>query len=278
MSSIDEKRVYDHTTDPETAYVASDTGVASISIVGEQVGEISLGYRDPARDVVTIGERIVVATPENVVALVDGEVTELGFGPATAVGVDPHGAILAGSEGTLARYEDGDAEAEDGWRTIGSVGEIRAIDGDLVASSEGVYRLVSDELRYSGLDDVADVSSAGTLRAATPGGLYTLGNGWLKTVDGAFSVVTGASRPTSTGTGERAHAVGTAGLYEYAAEGWQRCVLPVEERVVDVAYGTGVYAVTDEGTLLTDAGEGWRGHPLGVRGVRAIDVAGDVDP
>ena len=275
MSTIDEKRVYDPDTDPETAYVASDSGVATVSLVGERVGGVSLARREPARDVATSGERVVVATDDDVVELTNGESRKLDFGPATAVAIDDRGAVLAAGERRLARYAAGENAAGE-WRSLGqlSAGEIRAIDGDLVASSEGAYRIAGGEVRYSGLGDVSDVTSAGTPHAATSDGLYALANGWQGVLEGAFAVVTGDPRTATPSALGRAHAISGDGGYEYGGERWQPRTLPTEQSVVDVAYGAGVYAVTGDGTLLTDVGRGWREHPVGVRGVRAIAVGG----
>jgi hypothetical protein len=276
VSSIDEKRVHGPDSDPRTAYIASETGVATVALVGERVGGVSLVYREPARDVAACGDRVLVATAEDVVKVVGEEAEALGFGPARAVGVDAYRTTLAGGEEGLARYdaEEGGTET---WRSLGSVGEVRAIDGDLVASSEGVYRVAGEGAQYSGLDDASDVTSAGMPHAATSSGLYALGNGWLEALTGAFTVVTSDPRTASPGVLGRAHAVSTNEFYEHTAEGWRVRALPGEGTVVDVAYGDGTYAVTDEGTLLTNVDENWREHPIGVRDVRAIDVVNGAD-
>ena len=71
----------------------------------------------------------------------------------------------------------------------------------------------------------------------------------------------------------RAHAVSEAGLSAHADGEWTAVDLPVDETSVDVAYGEGVYVVTAKGTLLADAGDGWRAQSLGVRDVHALVVA-----
>ena len=268
MSSLDEKRVYASVTDPETAIVASETGVASVSIAGGHVGSVSLRYRDPAVDVATHEKRVVVATDACVCELADGDVRDLGGPqPTNVIAIDDQGRILAGSDGTLSRRSDGE------WHRLGSADGIRAIDGDLVASSEGVFRIAGEELRYSGLDDVFDVASAGTPHAATAGGLYALANGWTQVVDDSVSVVAADSGAANPGSPGRAHALSATHAYEHTASGWQQCPLPTEERVVDVAYGEEIYAITENGTFLVDDGGHWRTHPLGLRGVRALAIA-----
>lgn len=279
MSSIDEKRVYARNTDPETAIVASETGAANVSLAGGRVGRVSLRYRDAAADVAARDERALVATDAGVLDLAGEEPYTLGASngdgndtpsPASAVAIDDSGRALAASGEVVFRYEDGDGEGT--WRRLGAAGEIRAIDGDLVASREGVFRIDEEGLRYSGLDDAFDVASAGTPHAATSEGLYALGNGWMAVLEGAFSTVTADPGTASTGTLGRAHAIGDIHVYEHVESDWQRRAIPIDERVVDVAYGEGTYAVTDDGTLLVDDGEDWRTHPLGLRGVRAFAV------
>lgn len=267
MSSLDEKRVYDPDTDPETAIVASETGVASVSLAGGRVGSVSLRYRDPATDVATRGERVAVATGVGVFELAGENARDLGGPrPANAVAIDDQGRTLAGGEGALSRRVDGE------WHRLGSVVEIRAIDGDLVASSEGVFRIVGDELRYSGLNDVFDVASAGIPHAASSTGLYALANGWIGVLEGSVSVVAADPETANPGSPGRAHAVGTDHAYEHTEDGWQRRAFPTEEAVVDVAYGETAYAVTENGTFLVDDGEDWRTHPLGLRGVRSLAI------
>ncbi|PSP72226.1 hypothetical protein BRC86_12820 [Halobacteriales archaeon QS_3_64_16] len=276
MSSLDEKRVHDPNTEPERAVVASDTGTALCSIAGGRLGSASLVHRAVAADAATDGERIVLASEEAVLELDGGVIEELGYGPASAVSIDDRGRVLAAGEGGLARLEDGE------WHSIrpvgpnGPAGEIRAIEGDLLASTAGVYRITSGELRYSGLGAARDVTSVGTPRAATDTGLYALGNGWLEEHNGEFSMIGADPEPSSPGALGRAHAAGLGGLYEHVEAGWQRRAVPTEERVVDVAYGETTYAVTEDGTLLiADDGKGnerWRTHPLGLQGVRALAI------
>ncbi|PSQ20662.1 hypothetical protein BRD01_13940 [Halobacteriales archaeon QS_8_65_32] len=98
MISLDEKRVHGPDTDPETAIVASETGVGIVSLAGGRVGSVSLRYREPAHDVATEDGRIVVGTDEGVLELVvpadgndpDGRaIRELGGpAPTTALAVD----------------------------------------------------------------------------------------------------------------------------------------------------------------------------------------------
>ncbi|EMA36221.1 HVO_0234 family beta-propeller protein [Halococcus hamelinensis] len=257
MSTIDEKRVHAANTDPVALFVATDVGLVRVSVAGERVGEIGLLDRRSARDVATTGETIAVATDEDV--LVGEDLDETGFGPATAVGFSDD-LFAAAPDGTVARRTD------DEWLDCGQLEGIRAIDDDLIAAEDGVYRLADDELSYSGLDDVHDVTG-GTPRAATASGLYRLGNGWVNELDGGFEMVAG-------GPSGVAHAVTETAFYAFDGE-WTR-VDGVGRRVVDVARG--VYAVSADGTLLTATDDGWREHPLGTPGAHAVVARPDRKP
>jgi hypothetical protein len=282
MSSIDEKRVHDPDSEPERAVVASETGVAVLSIAAGRVGSASLAHRALATDVATSGDRIVVASEGDVLELGerDGEavekVEELGYGPASAVSIDDRGRVLAAGDGELARREDDEWHSIEFVESDGPAGEIRAIEGDLIASAAGIYRLADGRVRYSGLEGVRDVTSVGVPHAATEGGLYALGNGWREVLDGAFETVGADPETSRPGALGRAHAVSTEGSYAHTEDGWQRRALPTDEAVVDVAYGETVYAVTERGTLLIgddETGETWRTHPLGLRDVKALAIA-----
>ena len=258
MSTIDEKRVHGANTDAVALFVASELGVARVAVAGERVGETALVHEGPAHDLAVSDQRLAVATDEDVF-LLEGEFEPTGFGPATALGFDGD-LVAADSDGVVARLTD------DRWHDIDTIPTVRAVDGDLLATTEGVYRLAGDELRYAGLTDVRDVTATETPHAATRDGLFRLGNGWMDVLDGAFVTV-------AAGT-NRAHAATANRLYERADGEWG--ATEIERSVADVAYAGGVYAVCTDGTLLVDAGESWREHPLGVGETHAI-VAGPTD-
>ena len=278
MSSIDEKRVYADRSGTVTAYVAADLGVATVSVSGDIVGEFSLVERCTARDVATTARGVAVATDDGVL-LGDGETFErAGDGsaaPSSATAVTPlDGDVLAADdEGRVARY-DGE------WTTLGECGDIRALDGNLVAAADGVHRVVDDSLAPVGLEDVRDVANTGVPYAATPEGLFRLENGWMDVLDGDFHVVD-ATVPEGGASDDAdvrlAHAATPDALYERMDDDWRERDLPVEESVAGVAYAPGVaLSITDQGTLLVDAGDGFRHRALGLPGTRAVAaVAGD---
>ena len=285
MSSIDEKRVYAGQSGAVTAYVAADLGVAAVSVSDDIVGEFSLVERCTARDVAATARGVAVAADDGVL-LGDGRTfgsarsdSGASFGPATAV-TGLVGDVVAGDDdGRVARY-DGE------WTSLGACGAVRALDGGLVAAADGVYRVTGDSLAAVGLDDVRDIASAGAPHAATPDGLFRLGNGWMDAVAGDFRVVDAATAPGADGgsgadadgaSAIAAHAATADTFYEQSGGDWRERDLPVEERVAGVAYGPGVVlAVTDAGTILADAGDGFRHRALGLPGTRAVAaVAGD---
>lgn len=298
MSTLEEKRVYSNRQDATEAYVASAIGVVRVAVADDIVGEFALIERCVARDIAATASVVAVATDEDVIVSPleepgegdanggDGGPTrsdtrtfvETDFGPAVAVGFDGDDLLAAGPGGRVGRRRDDGA-----WETLESAGadlegEVRAIDGDLVGTAGGVYRLHDGALEHAGLADARDVSASGIPQAATADGLYALGNGWLESREGAFDVVTAdpASEPGRLG---RAHAVSGLEVYEHDDGEWlkyARTSVPV----VDLAYGETVYAVTGRGTFLAasvDAGEseaieGWRSRTLGVTDVSGVAI------
>jgi hypothetical protein len=281
--NIDEKRIYDEARERTVAYVATGQGLASVELSGDQVGRFGLAHRGRARDVAA-GDGIVYAVTEaDVVAGPGGGAStggENGDGPATGSGLFGGtgfggGVAVAFADAPLAADGSGWVSRYGGeeWSVVGSVEGVREMDGDLVAAAEGVYRVGPEGLDYVGLDDVRDVAAAGVPLAATGDGLYRLGNGWQRALDGEFTTV--------AADGRRAHAATAGRLYarEEAGE-WRPRSLPVEEPVADVAYGECVYVVTGSGTVLVDADPestpdgagGWRSRSLGLTDVAAMVV------
>ncbi|MEM4781761.1 MAG: hypothetical protein QXG03_09415 [Halalkalicoccus sp.] len=257
MSSIEEKRVYADRSGETTLFLASELGVVRVSVSGDSIGSFGIEHRCRARDLAWI-DGLVVATDEDV--LIGGEPT--GFGPAVAVcgSKEP---IAVSPEGQIARYDGG-------WSEIGQADEVRGADGDLLATPEGVYR-VGDDLQHVGLAGANDVSTPGTPLAATDSGLYRLGNGWMRDLDGAFERVA-TDRESPPGELGRACALDEhGGLFVYDGE-WRERETP--EPFAALAVGEAVYGATAEGTLRVDAGDGWRSGALGVSGVCAMLVGG----
>ncbi|WP_276273343.1 HVO_0234 family beta-propeller protein [Haloarcula litorea] len=260
--SLSEKRMYGETRPETHAYVASGLGVTRVETAGGQVGRFSLEHRCTARDVAGSNGEVAVATDESVLVSTAEGFAATGFGPATAVGYDADG-LLAAGDGRVARYAHGE------WEPLGELSGVRAIDGDLLAAADGVYRL--PDCAYDGLDDAADATPG---YAATSAGLYEAVDGeWAETRTGPHHAV--------AADGRRVHAADGAGLYERTAEGWRACDLPVAERVVDVTHGDDTYAVTEDGTFLVatddeataDGRGGWRRRSLGVPEVVGVAVA-----
>jgi len=272
--ALDEKRMYGGKRPETTVYVAGGMGLTRVAVAGDQVGRFELASRDPVRDVAGGNGRLLVATEEDVLVGTGEAFEPTGFGPATAVGLNGARPLAAAPDGEVALLRG------DEWEPVGAVSEPRAIDGGLLAAGDGVYRVTAGEGDVdghagSGLEllregPATDVAAAGSY-AACPDGLYELPDQRLR--DGAHTAV------AAEAAGERAHAVADGDLFA-RRDGWGRCTLPVDESVVDIAYGESVYAVTGVGSLLVDADPeqtpdghgGWRSRALGVREVRRLAV------
>ncbi|MFC7008976.1 HVO_0234 family beta-propeller protein [Halalkalicoccus salilacus] len=198
MSTIEEKRVFGERGGDTTVHLATETGVVRVSVAADRIGTFGLERRCVARDLAVIDGTLAVATDEDV--LFGDEPT--GFGPALAVG-GTDAPIAADSEGRIARY-DGDE-----WTDLGTAEDVRAIDGDLIATPNGVHR-AGPTLQHVGLDGVNDVSTPGVPLAATAERLYRLGNGWMEELEGAFELVaTDRRSPPGSSTGRvRSRATG----------------------------------------------------------------------
>ncbi|QLG49853.1 HVO_0234 family beta-propeller protein [Natrinema halophilum] len=291
MDSIEEKRVFGDRQGALTAYVASAVGVVRVRVAGDSVGEFGLCERCTARDVAATRGSVAIATDEDVRAFgledgaeaeesdtapVAGDETfvETAFGPAVAVGYDGGDLLAAGPDGRIARRTaDGDE-----WTTLESDldATVRAIDGDLIGTADGIYRVHDGGLDHAGLTDVRDISVAGVPLAATADGLYKLGNGWMEVLTGTVETVAADPR-SGRGRLERAAAVSDETIYEYAAGGeWTaREDLPTRsDRIVAIGFGHGeaVYAVTERGTFLSADDGGWRARTLGVTDVSGIAI------
>ncbi len=268
MVSIDEKRVYGDKTGQTTAYVAAGQGVASVSVSADRVGQYGIDHECTALDVAATDGQLAVATPGDVLVKDEESYDPVGFGPAVAVGFDGDALVAVAPDWSVAR-----ATETDEWTTVGTVGSpVRAVDGDLIAAEDGVYRLADAQLAHSGLDDARDVSAAGTPLAGTGEGLFELGAGWMKQIRGECALV-GAARDTPPGELDRAHAATAETGYAHHDGEWTPISVPADGAVADVGYGDeAVYFVTGDGTFLADAGDGWRSQPLGLTEVGGVAV------
>ena len=277
---LDEKRVYAGTREETLVYVAASSGLVRARVAGGQVGRFELAVREPARDAAGRDGRLLVATDEDALVGTGEGFEPTGFGPAAAVGLAPGGGPDDGPR-PLAAAPDGRVAALDGdeWVRLGTVEDPRALDGDLLAAGDGVYRVDVPGASVERLREgpATDVAAAGPC-AACPDGLYDLSGGRLRA---------GEHTAVAADTAGRAHAVSEGELFAREngdgagdTDSWARCRLPTDEPVVDVAYGDAVYAVTATGTLCVEVGAegapdgqgGWRSRALGVRDVVRLAV------
>ena len=260
----DERRLFGEARDRTVAFVASSLGVTRVELAGDQIGRFSLVHRGRASSVASGADTLVVGADEDVLVAAGDEFTPTGFGPATAVSVVDGRPVAAAPDGTVARL------VGDDWEAVGEVVGPGRMDGDLLATGEGVYR-VGDNLVHLGAANVRDVAAAGPY-AATADGLLRSDDGWHRVVGGDWTLV--------AATDGRAHAVGEDGLYVREDDGWHAEDLPTDAPLVDLAHGESFYAVTADGTMFVHAAPevtpdgqgGWRSRALGVPEVTGLTV------
>jgi hypothetical protein len=276
MPTVREDRVFVEQGETLVAYVAAGLGVTAAHISGGKVGEFALEVRCDARDVAATGEGVAVATAEDVLLSTGGDFAETGFGPAVAVTGFDGGVLAAGEDGRIAHYDA--AAGDDGgeWTDRGSVdADVRALDADLVAASDGVHRLTGDGVTHAGLDDARDVAAPGVPQAATADGLFSLGNGWLDELSGDFRAVAADPASATPGGVGLAHAATPDACFEHADAAWTERDLPVDEPVVDATHAVDTtILLTATGTLVLDTDDNTRHRSLGLPDAAAVAVVG----
>ena len=273
--------VLDRAGEPGTIAVAADGKL----LVGRLIGpDGSTGSNDAAE-----ADDATRASDSIDLTAVDG------VEPPVAVGVHDGSFLVASRTGSVSHvrvaggWEGGHAEeAAISTERLGTVAEPRAVDGPLVAGEDGVHRVVDDargtRIEPVGLQDVRDVAGAGIPLAATPEGLYWLGNGWMDALAGSFDAVAadGDGHAMAAGRGTLfvrtettdANATGGETVRGWSADAWTEATLPTDGRVAALGYGPGLsIAVTDDGTVCVDAGDGWRHRSVGVPGVTGVALA-----
>ena len=273
--SLDEKRVFEERRGVALAFVASGIGLARVEISDDQIGRFGLVQRGTANDVAVnaFEGTVAVATADDVL-VGDGEgFNQTGFGSAVAVAVSfTDGLVAADADGSLARYDGAD------WTSIGTVAEpVTAMDGNLVATEDGVHRIKDDHVDALGLDVVRDVAAAGPF-AATSEGVHRYVDGeWTTEIEGDANAVATADARDGGRHGRGSIAVVDGTTVERTADGWAGTECPASD-VVDVAVGRASYAITGDGTLFVDpptakdGAAGWASRSLGLTNVAAIGV------
>lgn len=258
MIDLDTTHVDPAQLDRTVVYVATGSGLTVMRLSDGSVEELARVQCGAVADIAVAG-RLALATHKDVLVtdVCDGTLAPTGFGPANAVTLADAGLLAGGLDGRVARYDDGD------WTTLDTVGEVRAVDRNLVGARDGVYRIV-DGLSSAGLDDVRDVSATGRPLVATGDALYYLGPGWASALDGPFSAV--------DTDGDRAYAATDGTLYERIGGEWEETAVSVPTAVTGIDCTEQGYAISADGDLFTRTDDGWRTRALGVDEVTALVV------
>jgi hypothetical protein len=264
--ALDEKRVYGDKRDETAAYVASALGVTRVELAGDQIGRVSLEHQCTATGIAGTDGRLVVGTDEDVLVGTGEGFAGTDFGPAATVAIADDTPVAASPDGEVARL------VGDDWETLGTVGRARRMDGDLLAASDGIYRVDVGLPALGAGKTVRDVAAAGPY-AATAGGLLAYdGENWHRLVGGDCTIV--------AADGERAHAISEDGLLERRGDDWRVATIPVDAAMADLTHGESLYGVTADGTFLVyaapelspDGQGGWGTRALGVREVSGVAV------
>ena len=264
--TLDEKRVYGDTREETAAYVASALGVTRVELAGDQIGRFSLAHQCSATGIAGADGQLVVGTDDEVLVGTADGFAETDFGPADAVAIVDGTPVAASPDGEIARLDGDD------WEAVGSVARVRRMDGDLVAASDGVYRIDSGLSELGVGKTVRDVAAAGPYAATADGLLASDGEHWERLVGGDCTLVAADA--------DRAHAISEDGLLERRDDDWHVVALPVDAAMADLTHGESLYAVTANGTFLVyaapglspDGQGGWRSRELGVRDVAGVAV------
>lgn len=263
--TLDEKRVYGDKREETSVFVASDMGVTRVEVAGDQIGRFSLAHDDSATSIAGADGQLVVGTDSDVLVGTGNGFEATDFGAAAVVGIDDGTPLAVAPDGTVARLEG------DEWVTVGSVTGPRRMDGNLLATKQGVVRVAAGLYDMDAGPGVRDVAAAGPY-AATADGLLAYDDEWERVAGGDCTLV--------AADGERAHAVSEDGLLVRRGDGWEVHELPAETALADIGHGESLYAVSADGTvyvhaeseLSPDGQGGWRSRALGVRNVVGLAV------
>jgi len=287
VSSIDEKRVYGTRAGRTDLYLACDLGLARVGVSGGQVGEVALVDREPARDVATDDDRLVVAGEDVRLGAVAGDDREsrlepTGFGPAAAVAADAAAVVAAGVD------EGGGAavarRAAGRWTRIGAVPAVSGLTPRFAATVGGVYAIGEQDGDRAGNGD--GDGSPDSLGRVLDAEARDVVDGLAATVDGLYDVSGSEPRRlleepvavVAAGPDGRpgALAVTDGGrLHERDADGWTGVDYPGAAPVA-ACRADGPALVTADGTVAIRADENgdgeWRTRMLGLPDVRAVAV------
>lgn len=263
---LDEKRVYGETREETAAYVASALGVTRVELAGDQIGRFSLERECTATGIAGGDGHLVVGTDADVLVGTAEGFVGTDFGPAVSVALADGTPVAAGPDGDLARL------VGDDWETVGTVGRVRRMDGDLVAANDGIYRIEPGLPAFGGGRAVRDVAAPGPY-AATADGLFGHdGDTWTRLAGGDCTLVAAAD--------DRVHAISDDGLLERRGDDWHVTEIPIDAAMADLTHGESLYGATADGTFLVyaapelapDGHGGWRSRALGVREVTGVAV------
>jgi hypothetical protein len=262
MQSLDEKRVFAPDRPARTLYVGTDRGLIALSVAGVHLGRYSMAIRGTVH--------ALCATPAGVIAAVDDRVEAIGgaelpstmpatTGEVAVLGADA-AAVWTATDDLVTRYPCSDGGDPGRYRTGGAV---TAIAPPFIGTTDGLLRYTPDGLQSVGLEQVTALTSAPLV--GTTEGLYTLGNGWMRQLEG--HVLAAASHPSHSA------AATDTGIYT-GASGWAALDAPPAPSVALAVSADVVYAISADGIVMAHLpGEPWTQTHLGVGGITGVVIA-----
>ena len=262
MQSLEEKRVFAPDRPARTLYVGTDRGVLALSVAGVHLGRFSMAISGTVQALCAAPGGVVAAVDDRVEVIRDAELPSAM--PATTDGVGVLGAdataVWTATDDLAIRYPRTAGGAPERYRTDAPV---TAIAPPFIGTTAGLLRYTADGLQSVGLEHVTALTSAPLV--GTTAGLYTLGNGWLRQLDGPVRAA--ASHPSHS-------VVATdTGLFTDDS-GWAPVEAPPASPVALAVCADAVYAISADGVAMAHLpGEPWTQTHLGVGGITGMVIA-----
>jgi hypothetical protein len=262
MQSLEEKRVFAPDRPARTLYVGTNRGLIALSVAGVHLGRFSMAIRGSVHALCAAPAGVIVAVGERVEAIAGAELPSTmpaTPGPIDVLGADA-AAVWTATDDLAIRYPSSGRGEPDRYRTDARV---TAIAPPFIGTTAGLLRYTPTGLQSVGLEHVTALTSAPLV--GTTAGLYSLGNGWMRQLDG--HILAAASHPS------HGAAATDTGIYA-GGSGWAALDAPPAPSVELAVSADVVYAISADGVAMAHLpGEPWTQTHLGVGGITGVVIA-----